>query len=197
VGIGNRLLDAIAGGWMVGGILTAQSGSPFRLSSSAIPSASTRSTVNGGDSGVVLMNGLTVKDLQKMIKVSPGPGFARYWIDPKLIGPDGRANPQYLAPPTTPGEFGQFVYLRGPNIWNVDASLNKSVRITNDVKFTLHVTATNLLNHPVWALGPLVSGVGLNFTQDANITSTTFGQSLQPQNNNNARQLYVRGEISF
>ena len=31
-----------------------------------------------------------------MIKISPGPGFARYWIDPKLIGPDGRANPEYL-----------------------------------------------------------------------------------------------------
>ena len=158
VGISNRVLDAIAGGWVLGGILTAQSGSPFRLSSG-------RQTVNAGDGGVVLMNGLTVKDLQKMIKVSPGPGFARYWIDPKLIGPDGRANPQYLAPPTTPGEFGQFVYLRGPNIWNVDASLNKSFRVTNDVKFTLHITATNLLNHPVWALGPAVSGVGLNFLQ--------------------------------
>jgi hypothetical protein len=193
VGIGNRVLDAIAGGWVLGGILTAQSGSPFRLSSG-------RNTVNGQDSGVVLMNGLTVKDLQKMIKVSPGPGFARYWIDPKLIGPDGRADPQYLAPPTTPGEFGQFVYLYGPNIWNVDASLNKSMRLTEDVKLTLHITATNILNHPVWALGPQVAGtgVGVNFPQmEANITSTTFGQSLQPQNNANARQLYVRAEISF
>jgi hypothetical protein len=193
VSIGNRVLDAIAGGWVLGGILTAQSGSPFRLTSG-------RNTVNGSDSGVVLMNGLSVKDLQKMIKVSPGPGFARYWIDPKLIGPDGRANPQYLAPPTTPGEFGQFVYLYGPNIWNVDASLNKSMRLTDGVKLTLHVTATNILNHPVWALGPQVvgTGVGLNFPQmDANITNTTFGQSLQPQNNNNARQFYLRAEISF
>jgi hypothetical protein len=190
VGISNRLLDAIAGGWVLGGILTAQSGSPFRLTSG-------RSTVNAGDGGVVL-NGLSVKDLQKMIKVSPGPGFAKYWIDPKLIGPDGRANPQFIAPPTTPGEFGQFVYLRGPNIWNVDASLNKSFRVTNDTRFTLHITATNLLNHPVWALGPAITGVGLNFpVLDANITSTTFGQSLQPQNNANARQLYVRAEFSF
>jgi Carboxypeptidase regulatory-like domain len=200
VAIGNPVLDAIAGGWVLGGILTAQSGSPFRLSSGrATVTAGTGggTPVNAGDSGVVLMNGLTVKDLQKMIKVSPGPGFARYWIDPKLIGPDGRANPEYLAPPTTPGEFGQFVYLYGPNIWNVDASLNKSVRLTNDVKLTLHITATNLLNHPVWALGGATGGVGLNFLQDANITSTTFGQSLQPQNNANARQLYARVELSF
>jgi hypothetical protein len=80
----------------------------------------------------------------------------------------------------------------------VDASLNKSVQLTNDVKFTLHITATNILNHPVWALGPAVTGVGINFPQqEANINSTTFGQSLQPQNNGNARQLYVRAEISF
>jgi hypothetical protein len=75
--------------------------------------------------------------------------------------------------------------------------LNKSVRLTNDVNFTLHITVTNLLNHPVWALGPASSGVGLNFLQDANITSTTFGPTLQPQNNASARQLYVRAELSF
>ena len=69
--------------------------------------------------------------------------------------------------------------------------------MTNSLRFTLHITATNVLNHPVWALGPAVSGVGLNFLQDANITSTAFGQSLQPQNNANARQLYIRAEISF
>ena len=54
-----------------------------------------------------LGGGLTVKDLQDMIQISPGPGFNRYWIDPKLVGPDGRANPQYLQVPTAPGEFDQ------------------------------------------------------------------------------------------
>jgi hypothetical protein len=37
----------------------------------------------------------------------------------------------------------------------------------------------------------------LSFLNDADITSQTFGQTLQPANNASARQFYVRGEISF
>jgi hypothetical protein len=190
--INNALLDGVLGGWTLGGNLNIQSGSPFRLTSG-------RSTVNNEASGVVLGNGLTVNDLQNMITISPGPGFAHYWIDPKLIGPDGRANPLYLAPPTTPGDFGQFIYLYTPNSWNLDASLSKRVALTQRVALTLFATATNVLNHPVWGTGPIPpnTGVGLNFLTDANITSATFGQTLQPSNNGNARQFYVRGQISF
>jgi len=79
----------------------------------------------------VLVGGLTVNDLQKMIKVVPGPGFNRYFIDPKIIGSDGRANPAFLAPPTTPGEQGQLVYLRTPKQWNLDAAMNKTVALTS------------------------------------------------------------------
>ena len=87
--IGNPILNAIVGGWTVGTVITAQSGTPFRLSSG-------RQTVNGQDAGVVLKNGHTIEEIQDMITILPGPGFNQYWIDPKLIGPDGRANPEYL-----------------------------------------------------------------------------------------------------
>jgi hypothetical protein len=191
VNIQNPLLDGLAGGWTLGGNMTVSSGSPFRLTSN-------RGTVNTSASGVVLGNGITVDDLQKMIKVTPGPGFARYWIDPKLIGPDGRANPQYLSAPTTPGDFGQFVYLHTPNVWNLDASLSKRIAITQRVAFTFTAVATNVLNHPVWGIGPANAGVGLSFLNDADITSTTFGQTLQPATTSvSARQFYLRGEISF
>jgi hypothetical protein len=145
--------------------------------------------VNGEDSGVILKNGLTVDDLQKMIQISPAPGFNRYWIDPKLIGPDGRANPQYLDVPTTPGEFGQFVYLYGKNVWNLDASLNKAVRISSAVNFTVHLTATNVLNHPIWSTP--------GFLGQTSIQSITFGQSTQPANNGTPRTMYLRGTVSF
>jgi len=46
-------VNGLIGGWSVGGILTLQSGTPFRLSSG-------RSTLNAGDSGVVLAAGATV-----------------------------------------------------------------------------------------------------------------------------------------
>ncbi len=189
VTISNPVAEALAGGWTLGGNLTVQSGSPFRLTGG-------RSTYNGESSGVVL-NGITLDQLQNMVKVSPGPGVATYWIDPKLIGPDGRANPQYLAPVTTPGDLGQFIYLRTPMVLTLDASLNKRIQLTSHTAFTLFVTAANVLNHPLWGVGPNISGVGVNFPLDVSITSTTFGQVAQPANNGNQRQFYVRGEFSF
>jgi hypothetical protein len=184
--IGNPVLNAIAGGWTVGGVLTAQTGTPFRLSSG-------RLTVNGSDSGVVLMNGHTADEIQDMIKVGPGPGLARYWIDPRLIGPDGRANPEYLAPPTTAGEFGELLYLRGTNIWQLDGSLNKTFSLFGRTAATIHVTIQNVLNHPVWGTP--------GFLGDANIQSTTFGQTTAPLTGGGmglgARQIYSRFEFRF
>jgi hypothetical protein len=187
--LGNAVLNAIVGDWVIGGILTAQSGSPFRL-------ASGRQTLNQEDAGVVLAPGVSVKDLQKLIGNYPGPGFNRYFIDPRVIGPDGRANPAYLLPPTTPGELGQIIYLRTPAPWNLDASLNKAVPLSsNGVTLTIHLNVLNVLNHPVWSTGPVNSGVGLNFINDAGITSTTFGQVAQPLNA--ARRIVIRTEIKF
>ena len=182
VEVSNSVLNAIVGDWVVAGVLTAQSGNPFRLSSG-------RQTLNQEDSGVVLAPGVSVKDLQDLIKVVPGPGFNRYFIDPKIIGPDGRANPAYLLPPTAPGEQGQIVYLRTPNLWNLDAALNKAIPLgAGGLRLTFNITARNVLNHPVWS-------TGLNPLADANITSTTFGQTTRPLNS--ARSFFIRTEISF
>lgn len=179
--IGNPILNAVVGGWTIGGILTAQSGTPFRLTSG-------RQTFNNlTDAGVVLMNGHTVEEIQSMIRISQGPGFNQYWIDPKLIGPDGRANPEYLTPPTTPGEFGQFIELRGRNVWNLDASLNKTTTIWGRTAMTIHVTMTNVLNHPVFSTP--------GFRGETSIQGTTFGQTTAPING--ARQMYARLEFKF
>lgn len=178
--VSNPVLNAIVGGWVIGGTLTAQSGTPFLLTSG-------RATVNGGDGGVVLANGHTVEEIQSMIRVSPGPGLNRYWIDPKLIGADGRANAEYLAVPTTPGEFGSFIYLRGKNTWNLDASFNKSFALYGRSTLNLHVTMTNVFNHPIWGTP--------GFLGTANITSNTFGQVGNPLNG--ARQMYLRAEVRF
>lgn len=179
--ITNPVLNAVVGGWVVGGTLTAQSGTPFMLTSGG------RNTVNGMDSGVILANGHTVEEIQSMIKMSYGPGFARYWIDPKLVAADGRANSEYLQIPTTPGEFGQFIYLRSKTTWNLDASLNKQFTLYGRSTLNLHVTITNVLNHPIWGTP--------GFLGSANINSTTFGQTSNPLNG--ARQMYVRAEVRF
>src|SRR5207247_7563194 len=132
---------------------------------------------------------LEVESAQRMIQVSPGPGFSRSRIDAMLIGPDGRANPAYIDVPTTPGEFAQIVYLRGRNNWSLDGSLNKQVRITSGVTFTMHVTATNVLNHPIWSTP--------GFLGQTSIQSITFGQSTQPANNPFPRAVYLRDTVEF
>ena len=180
--ISNPILDGIVGGWTIGGTLTAQSGSPFRLTSG-------RATFNqhGQESGVILVNGTTVEDLQNAITFSQGPGLNRYWIDPKYIGPDGRVNPEFIQVPSTPGELGQRVILRGKAQWNLDAALNKDFDLPGRMNVRLHVTMTNVFNHPVWGTP--------DWNDFPNITSTTFGQVGNPING--ARQMYIRTEISF
>ena len=179
-GIANPVVDAAIGGWTIGATLTAQSGTPFRLTSG-------RNTFNQYDAGVILVNGTSVEDIQNSLKWSPGPGRTRYWIDPKFIGPDGRANAQYLRVPSTPGELGERVILRGRNTWNLNASLNKEVELPGRASLRLHVTMTNVLNHPVFSTP--------NWNGEPSINSTTFGQITNPING--ARQMYLRTEIRF
>jgi hypothetical protein len=187
--MGNAVVNGILGDWVIGGILTAQSGSPFRLSSG-------RQTLNQEDAGVVLAPGVSVKDLQNLIGNYPGPGLNRYFIDPKVIAPDGRANSAYLLAPTTPGVLGQIIYLRTPASWNLDASLNKTVPLTTSgASLTIHLNVLNALNHPVWSTGPAQGGIGLGFLTDASITSTTFGQVARPLNG--SRRIVIRSEIKF
>ena len=53
----------------------------------------------------------------------------------------------------------------------------------------MHVTATNVLNHPIWSTP--------GFLGQTSIQSITFGQSTQPANNANPRNLYLRGTVGF
>jgi hypothetical protein len=158
----HAFLNEALGGWSVSGIVRAQTGRPFLLTSG-------RQTLNQQDAGVVL-NGISVSDLQKMINVRPGPNGAVFFVDDSLIGPDGRANPQVIASPTTPGQQGQYVYLYGPGLWSVDLSIAKVFRpgATRRVDFeALLVNAFNTRDTIVGATGGATIG----------IDSTTFGQT--------------------
>jgi hypothetical protein len=94
-----------------------------------------------------------------------------------------------LAPPTTPGEFGQIIYLRGRNIWTLDASLNKSTSLVGRSSISVHFTIQNLLNHAVWSTP--------GFLGTVDITSTTFGVTNNPINNATPRNIYSRVTIMF
>jgi hypothetical protein len=157
----NSVLNRIVGGWTLSGIMRLTSGNPTVLTSG-------QRTVNnnaGTDCGIIL-NGLNVSQLQDKMKFfRNGPtGTTLSSADPSLVGADGRANPQFLALPTTPGQFGQIIYIYGPNYISTDMSINKDIPITERVRFTLQAEALNFLNHPVFGFGSL------------SINSTSFGQ---------------------
>ena len=170
-GIENAVLNHIAGGWAVNGIVRVQTGRPFLLSSG-------RLTVNQRDAGVIL-NGITAKQLQDMVTVRPGPNGNVYVFPESLIGTDGRANPQVLAAPTTPGEFGEFIYLYGPGLWNVDIGFAKQFDLATRKQLNFEILFIDAFNHRNTVVGG-TGGAGLS------ISSTTFGQTtgtaLGPRN---------------
>ena len=126
-------------------------------------------TVNvnaGTDSGVVL-NGLTLSQLSSELDTfSNGPnGTTLYSAARSLIGTTGRANTQYLALPTTPGQFGQYLFVYGPKFFSADMSLNKDIPINDRAHFSIQAEFLNFMNHPVFSAGSY------------NINSTSFGQT--------------------
>jgi hypothetical protein len=162
VPIDNAILNQILGGWATSAIVRVQTGRPFLLTSG-------RQTLNQQDAGVVL-NGITVEELQSMVKVSSFSNGNVLYLDPKLIGSDGRANPEYLRYPTNPGEQGEYIYLYGPGLFTLDLGLSKVFQISGQrrVNFeTLFINAFNTRNTTVGGTG----GTSVS------IDSTTFGQS--------------------
>jgi len=156
----------VLGGWTVGGIFRIQSGLPFKLSSG-------RMTVNQSDAGVIL-NGVTASDLQKMVGVFKGSGPDVFFLDPKLAGSDGRANSSFLAPPTTPGALGAFVYLYGPRFVTTDLSLAKAMPIIKEkLRMELRAEMVNAFNHPIFE----VPTGGTFVVNPINITATNFGRT--------------------
>jgi hypothetical protein len=178
--IGNRLLDAVVGGWAFSPILTIQSGSAYPLTGGF-------QTVNNSNgpvgNGVYLAPGVTLQDIQNAFTNSQGPVTNRYAIDPSWIAADGRASASKFLTPNTPGAFGQFLYVYGKNFFGLDAALNKEIRLREKMRIALQVGATNVLNHPEWGMGTL------------NIQSTSFGQTGAPYNA--ARSMQFRGVFNF
>jgi hypothetical protein len=168
---------------MASGIVRIQSGRSFRLTSG-------RQTYNNRDAGVVL-NGISVSDLQKMVNVRGGPNGSIYFFDERLIGADGRANPDLVASPTTPGEMGQFVYLYGPGFWNVDLGLAKRVAMGGRFSINVEALFLNAFNHPNYLIG----NANAEFGSDVSINSTTFGQSTITAAG--PRNVQLRVQINF
>jgi hypothetical protein len=164
--VNNPVLNGVIGGWTVGGIFRIQSGLPFKLSSG-------RMTVNQSDAGVIL-NGVTASDLQKLVGVFKSSGPDVFFLDPKLVGSDGRASGSFLSPPTTPGQFGAFVYLYGPRFVTTDLSLAKAMPLVKErLRMEIRAEMVNAFNHPIFEV-PTGSTFAVT---PISITATNFGRT--------------------
>jgi Carboxypeptidase regulatory-like domain len=179
----SKLADYTIGGWTLGAIFLAQTGNPAQLGGGY-------NTVNNNDAGVVL-NGITVADLQKSVGVYRTGNPWVLTFDPKFVGANGAANTTYFTRASSAGVWGYLPYLYGPGWYNIDLSLNKSVPIRESVRFTLQAEFLNATNHPTFTFSTVAPNNNLL------LTSTSFGQQSNGNAFSGARQIELRVNIEF
>ncbi|MGH9902745.1 MAG: hypothetical protein ACRD68_13130, partial [Pyrinomonadaceae bacterium] len=169
VGPGKMFLDyggalgKLFGGWQVNGIYEMRTGRPLSfVSGRGTLNRAARST-NKNTANTTL----GVNDLRGLTGVFFDPVTGRPLVfDPSLIGPDGRANPEFFQNPTA-GTLGNLPLtpVSGPGYWNFDLGLIKRTRISERTNVEFRAEFFNLFNHTNF------------FTPEVqNINSTTFGQ---------------------
>jgi hypothetical protein len=206
--LNNSILNGVLGGWTVGSIFVFQTGTPIQLVGGFQTVNSNNPTGgfpnNPAAGGVRLAPGVTLDQIQAMFRApltrltgrAGTTDLQRLAVDPRLIGPDGRANPQFLLPNTTPGEFGQLLFIRDRNIFTWDLSLMKTFPVAERTRLELFASFNNVLNHPRWAFDtPNPGGNPPGIPPAAlNVFSTSFGVINAPVGN---RTINLRATLSF
>jgi hypothetical protein len=186
--VNNRVLNGVVGDWTLGSVFIVQSGAPIQLTGGGFQ---TVNTTNAISNGVRLAPGVTFdqiadlfnSDRTRLTGRAGSTDLQRLAVDPKLIGPDGRANPQYLIPNATPGDFGQILFLRDKNTFTWNVSMTKNFSIEEKGRLTVFASFNNVLNHPRWGF------------PDANAFSQTFGVVNGAAGGN--RTINLRATLSF
>ena len=164
--VDQAVLRQILNGWEITGLFRAQSGQPFTVTSNG--------NLGGVDAGGVQAN----------LVGDPYAGQSRYrWINPAAF--QRPLDGQY-------GTTGRNAF-RLPGVTNIDATLMKNFKITEQMKFSIRCEVFNLFNHPqVW-------GINTGFTADVQgggISSTNKNLG-QPNSYREARILQLGARLSF
>ncbi|HEX8559624.1 MAG TPA: carboxypeptidase regulatory-like domain-containing protein [Pyrinomonadaceae bacterium] len=164
-GTNSKLLDHLVGGWMTGGTIVWASGRPFTVYSGV-------NTVSNVVQSTADCNGCS-RDLGSLVLESG----RNFWFDAADRG-------LFTAPaPGSIGNTGRNFFL-APPYFQWDASLAKTFRISERVRFDLRADARNVLNHPSFD------------NPTAVINSALFGR-INDSVTNNARRIQWSGKLSF
>jgi len=175
----NRLVE----NWQLAGILNWRSGAPLNLTTGTTATTG-RSSFNSGSEGPVVVGTLPKSTGKVTITSAPGvvtyfngfgqtPDPARASVTPanntnlsnsELAITDASDNLLLINP--IPGQLSNLSrgYFQGPSAINLDVSLSKRIRITENKNLEFRMDAINVLNHPNWG------------NPDTNINSNTFGR---------------------
>jgi Carboxypeptidase regulatory-like domain len=175
----NPILQKIAEGWEIAGVTRVQSGTPELLNG--------RATFNNITAGQVVLNNLTTKELQNMVKIrkttaADGLGvvyflpqdlidntLAAFEIQPKTLAQLDRSKP-YIGPQTEPGKLGYRVFYYGPWQQRWDLSVVKKMRIGEAKSMEFRTQFLNAFNNINFLIGSAANEVN---TQPIN---SEFGQ---------------------
>jgi hypothetical protein len=195
----SRLLNEAVSGWTLSPIFQWQQGRNFKLLGGTNTYNYYDNYANQpdvSDSGVVL-NGVTVKQLQKSVGYYPGPNTSTPRV---LMNPTVFTNGQLL-PESTPGQLGQFVYLSGPQYINTDFAVTKDFPLFEQVRLNIQAEMLNLFNHPNWAVIDGYSGNTNNPAQYVTVTNNPAvpGTEVNPEGlgSGGARDIQFRVQIQF
>jgi hypothetical protein len=164
---------AIAGGWQLNGILSRYSGTPFTVASSG-------TSVNAPG------NTQTANQVASSVAILGGHG----------IGANGGSyfNPAAFAPVTTVnfGNSGRDI-VRGPGVFNVNASLFRNFRLTERFMLQFRAESFNLANTPQFG-NP---GATVSSATFVNGVITSLNGYTQITSASNERQLRFALRLSF
>ncbi len=172
----SKIANSIAGGWTLGAIVTWESGEPHLFTGGT-------QTFNGNDSGITL-TGVTAKQLQAQLhpRTVPGKPYVQLFDQKYVNQANGQSNNAYIAPASTPGQFGQLLWLHDPSNFNTDLSLTKRIPIKGPVNLKLQGVFLNAFNHVAW------------YGMDTGVQDGTFGTT---STTSGPRQIELRGNIQF
>jgi len=153
------VLNRLIGGWQWNGILNWQGGFPF----TPLAGSNTSGT---GDS-----NQSDVPNWNPNFKGNVIVGRPDQWFDPKAF---------VLAPQGTFGNVSRGS-LRGPGLFNVDASLFKRVRLSESYTLQFRAETFNVLNHPNFSYPNEVIFSGGTYSSSGGVITQTSTTSRQIQ----------------
>jgi hypothetical protein len=167
----NALLDAIAGGWNLSGIVSIRSGLPFTPTLGV-------DVNDDGDASTdrpALLGGASLNALYN-------PGGGTQWLVSQNAARELLGVPADVTRPELAIGRNSF---RGPWLQQYDLSLQKRVQVTESVTFGIEANAFNLFNHA-------------NFDVPvANLSSAFFGRISNATFGSNARQIQIGARVSF